>query len=256
MKVKGCILFFLMGVFFQSKSFAYTAMTLPGSLFSVLQEPKIGFGSKSEVGMAFYEGNTNTNLTSLSEELSYRWSEETVQLLGQFLEQNADDKLKAQRWKIGLRYERRLIRHLGVFVGEGLEGNRFSGYLQRYSSDLGFRYVLKNESAFKVAIETGFRHQTENQLNGSQVRSVIARFFFETAYQWNEGVNTVLATEYLPVVDDFANWRMGAEADINVNLSRFLVLKTAYGIRYASEPPSKGVKNTDRSFITSLVANF
>ena len=241
---------------FTSSAAAYTAMTLPGSLFSVMNEPKEGPGSKSELGMAFYEGNTNTNLTALSQEFSYRWPEETAQVLGQFLEQNADDKLKAERWKLAARYERRLMRNFGLFMVESTEGNQFAGYLQRYASDVGVRHNLWKGDRTKGAMELGFRYQSENQISGNQFNSVIARLFFEAAYLWNEHTNAVVACEYLPVVDQFSNWRVGVEADINVILTDRLNLKTSYGIRYASDPSAFGVKNLDRSFITSLVATF
>ena len=240
--------------FFKNDSFGYTAMTLPGSLFSVTAEPSPGFASKSEVGMAFYEGNTDTNLTSLSQEFSHRWQDETVQLLGQFLEQNVDDTLKAERWKLAARYERRLVHYWGAFAVESFEGNRFAGYFQRYSTDGGIRHVLWEQEKTKGALEAGLRYQIEDQTGGAQINSTIGRLFFETAYLWNAHAYAAFAVEYLPRLSEFSNWRLGMEADLNVVITGTLSWKTAYGIRYASVPSAFGVKNLDRSLINSIVA--
>jgi putative salt-induced outer membrane protein len=253
----GSVVFLgVLALFSQERAFAYSVMSLPGSLFSLSNEPKVGFAGKSELGLSFLTGNINTNQTILSQEVSHRWTDETLQLLGEYFEQNTSGVLKGKRWKTSLRYERRIEHRFGSFAGETAEGNPFLGYQQRFSTDVGGRYSVWKDEKSKGAVEAGYRYQIENRTDGDQIKDSIARLFFEGSYIWDATSNAVLGLEYLPVLSNFADWRMNAEIDFNVKLTSILALKLTNGYRYANVPSGPGVTRLDRQFLTSLLATF
>ena len=243
---------FLIG--FQAQ--AYSVMSLPGSLFSISSEPKKGLAGKSELGLSFLQGNINTNQTLLSQEVSYRWTDETLQVLGEYFEQSSSGVLKGQRWRGSVRYERKVVFRLGTFAGESLEGNPFLGYQQRYSTDLGARYHLWKELKTRGAVEAGYRYQIENRTDGIQADHSLGRLFFESSYTWDENANALFAIEYLPILSDFADWRMNAELGLELRLTSVLALKVTNGYRYANIPSGPGVTRLDRQLLTSLLASF
>jgi putative salt-induced outer membrane protein YdiY len=235
---------------------AYSVMSLPGSLFSLSSEPKKGLAGKSELGLSFLQGNINTNQTLLAQELSYRWTDETLQLLAEYFEQSTAGILKGQRWRGSLRYERRVVFRLGAFAGETLEGNPFLGYQQRYSTDLGARYHLWKDDKTRGAMEAGYRYQIENRTNGIQSDHSVGRLFLESSYTWDENANALFGIEYLPVLSNLADWRMNAELGLSLRLTSVLALKLTNGYRYANIPSGTAVTRLDRLFLTSLLASF
>ena len=231
-------------------------MTLPGSLFTVLKEPKMGLAGVSDAGLSLIEGNTNTNQVSFSHQNSYRWENETVQVQGQYMESNSNDQLKAKKWMVGARYERRLIAHfLGSYAGVTLDSDRFTGFWQRYGMDAGIRFTLWKEGDTRGSLEAGYRYQIENRLQ-TNVKSSIARLFFETSYFWTKNTILVFASEFLPVLNRMDDWHWNNEVDLDVILTDLLTLKTNYGLRYANSPAAVNLKHLDRTLITSLSAKF
>jgi putative salt-induced outer membrane protein YdiY len=92
-------------------------------------------------------------------------------------------------------------------------------------------------------------------LNG-QLTSEISRLFFEGGYFWNPNASTILATEFLPVLNRMRDWHWNSELNLTTKLSDLFRLKTAYGFRYAHTPVNATLQQWDQLFTTSLVAEF
>ena len=61
---------------------------------------------------------------------------------GRYLRTNSNGVERARNWEAGLRYERALSEHFGVFVGQKAESDVFNGYIQRDSTDAGLKYTI------------------------------------------------------------------------------------------------------------------
>jgi len=234
---------------------AYLVLSMPGSLFTLNEAPKPGLANKSEAGLSLTDGNTSTRTFNLSNTTSYRFEESTVQVQANYFESGAQGTLKARKWMLGGRYEMKIMGHWGAFAGESIDGDRFTGYNQRYATDLGSRLGLWHVEKSRGALEIGYRHQLENRVDG-QLTSEILRLFIETNYQWTSELSVVLASELLPVLNRGNDWHWNSELDLEMKLSGILRLKNAYGFKYAHAPVTSGLKNLDQMLITSLVADF
>ena len=234
---------------------AYLVLSMPGSLFTLTEAPKPGLANKSEAGLSLTDGNTSTRTFNLSNTTSYRFEESTLQMQANYFESGAQGTLKARKWMLGGRYEMKIRGHLGAFAGEAIDGDRFTGYNQRYATDLGARLGLWHVEKSRGALEAGYRHQLENRTDG-QLTSEILRLFLEANYQWNPDLTLVVASEFLPVLNRGNDWHWNSELDLEVKLSGIFRLKNAYGFKYAHAPVTSTLKNLDQMLITSLVADF
>ncbi len=228
----------------------------PRSLFTFSSEPPEGFASESEAGLALQAGNTKSNRVSLRHQDSYRWPEQTVFGQVRYLNANAAGVTNASSWLAGARYERKLAPKTGAFVGQTVEADRFAGYFQRYSSDLGLRRTLWKSDVTKGAAELGYRYQVDNRITGELTYNNLVRAYLEGIYYFNAKVSLVASVEGLPNVSDSANWMVNGDLGLIAELTSILSLKSTYGVRYDHVPNAPGLVTTDQAFTTALLARF
>lgn len=236
-------------------SHAYTAMALPGSVFSLVSEPPAGLTGKGELGLSLISGNTRSEQFATALQASHRWEIETLVVRARYLEAAANFAQTAQNWMIGARYERRIAPGWGAFAGQSLEADRFAGFAQRYATDAGLRYRLWREGKTAGAAEAGYRFQHENRASGPLSAQVL-RLFFEAMYQWSKTATVLLGNEFLPDLSRPADWRLNSELDLDLKVNEVFSLVAAYGVRYDNVPAAANLQRTDRFLLTSLTAKF
>ncbi|RYZ66930.1 MAG: DUF481 domain-containing protein [Proteobacteria bacterium] len=245
----------LVALFVSEISVGHAGST-PRSLFSVTGEPPEGFASNGELGLSVLTGNTKSGLFRLSDLASYRFTEETVQLQGSYLKSKANGTQNAMQWSLGARYERRLMRRLGGFLGQFVESDRFAGYRQRYASDAGLRRTLWSGDRSQGAGESGIRFQRENRTSNERLDSLLARFYFESSFRIRTDLTALYTLELLPSLRVARDWMLNTDLAIQSAISERFALKTAYGIRYDNLPAGPTIKQLDTTLSTSLVAKF
>lgn len=228
----------------------------PQSLFTLTSEPAPGLASETDAGLVITTGNSPSGSLNVKQQTSYRWPVDTVEGQFRYLETSAYGVETAKYWTVGGRYERKLMSHLGGFVGETIEADTFSGYYQRYSSDVGMRRILWTEQKTRGAMELGYRYQILNAVVGGRQYFQIARVYGETTYQWNSNVSLIASVEALPNFSYYPEWMLNSDISISAELTKVFSLKTSYEIRYSHIPASPGLKTTDTALTSSLAAKF
>lgn len=232
----------------------FAAALLLAAISASAAEP--GWKHESSAGVLVTTGNAPTQTFDVQQKTDFAWDLNALFLTSSFLRASARSVESAYRWTLGSRYERSLAKKWGIFVGEKIEGDKFAGFLQRYSTDVGGRYSLIDTEATQWKAEAGYRYQYENRFTGATFTSSLVRLYSEAEKKWNESLSTKLWAEYLQSFSLWNDQYLNAELSLNTKLSRVFSLKTGYLMRYRRLLPPLIEKNTDTTLTMALVAKF
>jgi putative salt-induced outer membrane protein len=230
------------------------------SLFLAFILPVFSFAewnNKSEGGMVVTGGNSRTQSIQAKHLSNYKWELNSVSLSGAFLKGKSEGVLNAKKWDSTLRYERMFTDRFSGFLSQGVESDRFAGYLQRFNSDIGPKYFfLKEENQWNWFAEAGYRYTKERRTDGSRSSDSKARIFSEVSKKWNETSSSKLWVEYIPNFSTSKDWLFNAEASAEAALNSVLAFRFSYLMKYDNQPNAGAKKKTDSTLTTSLVANY
>lgn len=214
-----------------------------------------GWKNESQAGVVQTSGNTETTTLSIGQATSYEFTANVLKINGSYLYQKSNNIISGKNWRLGVRYERELSERVSLFIAQSAEGDRFSGIRQRYNTDLGAKYFVRKEDAFRWFFEGGYRFTKENLLFTSQNKH-FARAYTELEKKLNESVSAKYWLEYLPNFTVTDDWLLNTELSVSAALSTMFSVKTGYLIRYDNQVNAPGLEKTDRTLTTSLVAKF
>jgi putative salt-induced outer membrane protein len=224
--------------------------------FAATEDPlKPGLHDSSEAGVVIATGNSESQSYNLKQSNSYGWGDNGLRFGGTYLDTSTGGNVTARYWSLGLRYERSLVDHFSVYAGELVESDVFSGYFQRYSTDVGGKYFIFHETDFTWTGEAGFRHTIENQAAGQDIYDLL-RFYTEVVRNFTKDTSGKLWLEYMPNLTHSDDYQFNGEASVSAAFSEVFSLKTGYLVKYRNTPPTPGLKRTDTWFTTALVAKF
>jgi putative salt-induced outer membrane protein len=212
----------------------------------------------TEGGVVIANGNSRSQSFTVKDENNYNWDDErnTFNFKGSFLQTKALGVLNAKRWDAALRYERALDERLSLFVGQGVESDRFAGFMQRYNTDVGPKYIFIKKENFDWTGEVGYRYSRERRLDGSEISKNQVRLYTELNRKWNDATSSKYWIEYLPNFSDSRDWLLNSELSTSAAITTILAIKAAFLVKYDNTPaPTAGTK-TDSLFTTSLVAKY
>ena len=217
--------------------------------------------NESEAGIASANGNTKTQSLNFKQANTYVWRDNTLGFKGRYLNAKADGVETARYLEGNLRYERRLANHFNMYVGELYQQDRFAGYQNRYSSDIGGKYFYIQSETTKFFSELGYRYMKEEhyKINGnrpSDISNSMGRFYTEWETKWNESFTTKWWGEYIPNFTDPKDWLANSELSVSAMLTQVFSLKTGILMRYDHSPATGIAYKTDTLFTTALVAKF
>lgn len=212
--------------------------------------------NESEVGITASQGNARAQNYNFKQLNSYHFEQNLLRLSARYLNAFSNGIESARYLNGNLRYERELSSLFSLFLAEGYESDRFAGYKERWSSDLGSKYYAYKEEKTIWLVEAGYRYMKENRRDGSNVGSNYLRGYTELENKWNQQCSTKLWVEYLPNLTTSEDYQINSEASVSLMMSEILSMKTGYLVRYDNLPAPGIHYRTDSLFTTALVAKF
>lgn len=216
------------------------------------------YKNESEAGVVIATGNSRSQSLSFKQEVRYLWREKnTISFKASFLQSKNLGVLNAKRWDSSLRYDRKLSEKFSAFIGQGVESDRFAGFLQRFNSDVGPRYVIyREEKKWDWISELGYRFSRERRMNGDRLSKNQVRAYTEISHQWSATASTKFWIEYLPNFSKTEDWAINSELSISAAVSAYLSVRLAYLVKYDNQPAPGATQKRDSLYTTSLVAKF
>lgn len=214
------------------------------------------FSNESEAGIAVATGNSKSKNYNLKQDNTLKVDANVFKFSGRYLNAYADDKESARYLFGGLRYERELTTDFSVYVGQGLESDKFSGYDRRHLNDIGAKYKLITTETIAWFVEAGYRYTDEKLTNGSKDYRNSLRAFTQVEKKWNPSVSTKYWVEYVPNLDNSKDYEINTEVSVSAALSSIFSIKSAYLLKYDRVPAAGASTRTDTLLTTALVAKF
>ena len=95
---------------------------------------------ESSLGLQSVSGNAVSSAISLQHRSEFEGERNRLGVFADLLRASNAGVESAYTWNFGTRYGLRVGPRFALNLGEKVEGNRFQGILQRYSTDTGIRY--------------------------------------------------------------------------------------------------------------------
>lgn len=229
---------------------AFLILMISGSVHAQLS-------NESEAGVVITGGNTDTQSWNVKDTTKYSLEKNLFKFNGSYLAAKQNDQENAQKWSLGLRYEREISIDVSGFAAQTVEGDKYAGILQRYNSDLGVKhFIFKRDKDLNWTVEAGYRFTHEHTTLETVKDYQKARLYSEVEKYWAETTSTKLWVEYLPNFTESEGWLFNSEASVSSALSSVFSVKTAYLLNYNNAPANPLARKTDTSFTTALVAKF
>lgn len=238
-----------------SASVAFAEAPTPDAAATPAVAAAAVFKNESEAGIIITSGNSSAQSFNFKQLNSFAWDKNLFAFSGKYLNSNTEGVDTALLWNLGLRYERELSAFLSAFAGQDVESDIFSGYAQRYNTDLGGKYFIDKEEAFYWDVEAGYRYTIENRLTG-QVNQNYLRFYTEANRDWTQTFSTKVDIEYLPNLTVASDYQLNGEISASAAITAIFAIKSGYVVKYRHLPPPPALKSTDTQFVTALVAKF
>lgn len=235
-------------------------LLLVGSLLLGTLSFAAEFTHESELGVVITGGNTNTEVISARTLNTYKINAGNILSAGgRFTEGYTKGVgITAKAWDAYIRYDRVLNEAWTLFVQQNIESDKFSGYAQRYNSDVGTRWTIVKTSHWYTFLEFGYRYTIENNVDSSikQKKSNKLRLFYEIGGKINERVSGRFWAEYLPNIDESEDWILTFEPSLAISLSNIFSLKLSFRGIYQNEVKTVGNKKFDYIYTTGILAKF
>lgn len=235
---------------------AFAILNLTSALLAP-QTAHADFQNESEAGVVITSGNTRTQSLSIKQMDRYSWLKNAFALNGSFLQTKNAGVLSAKRWDLQLRYERQMNENLSLILAQGVQSDRFAGYLQRLNSDFGPRYViLRDQELLEWAAELTYRFSREIKTTGQRDYRQQGRFFTEVKRNWSPTTSSRFWIEFIPSFRRFDDWELRSEISTTAALTAIFSMKAGYQFKYDNVPATTTALKRDSEFTTALVAKF
>lgn len=214
------------------------------------------FKSEDSASVNIAGGNTDLKTYSFKSDNAYAVDKSTYKLLGTYQYGESDSVRSAENWSLGLRYDYAFLPKTGLYFGELVEADRFSGYDRRFNTDLGITHIFYKSDSSSLLAESGMRYTIEKALyDGADEKDFKGRLYVEAVEVLKENVKGKFWVEYLPNFSESDKYLVNLEPSVIVTLSKTFSMKSAYLWKYNNAPIS-GKSKYDYNYTLSLLANF
>lgn len=169
---------------------------------------------------------------------------------------NKVETKSADETKLGIDYSSFFSSTVGWFVRSEFETDSVEGIDLRSTSDFGATYrFIKNASQSLVG-RLGAGYRFESYPIGPDNKGTVLSTGLNHSYVFNKYASIVTDLQYLPAVDDFADYRFMHDTALEVPISAgFWKLRIGINHQYTSRPVA-GRENLDTTYYTRLLLNW
>lgn len=229
-------------------------------MFFLLLFPVIALAqltNESELAIIQTGGNSELQTTNAKTTNIWKMDRRQYRFGGHYIYGETKEAVSARNWDINGKFEQEVSPHVSYYLGEVLEGNRFTGIKTRYNSDAGLKYFFIKTDLKNYFAELGYRYAIEDRYDPEpNTYDNKARLYNELNHKVSETVQYKFWLEYIPNFTEGSDYLVNGEASITTILNSIFSLKVAYLGMYDNLPAQDGFKNYDYTTTTSLVAKF
>lgn len=205
------------------------------------------------------DGNTENFGTVLSFGAKLEGPEDRLDLYGSYRYKETEGLRTEDEQKGGIRYTSFFTDKWGWFVREELERDTFEGIDFRSTSAAGATYRFIEQERLDLEGSAGLSYRYESYSDPAQDSDGFPGLDFGLNLDWQfaDWGRLVSNLNYIPSVDDFADYLIEHESGVNIPLdsSDFWVLRFGIGHNYNSSP-SGGREKLDTTYFIRLLLSW
>ncbi len=214
---------------------------------------------KSRLEISYVKTSGNTNTETFSGKLDVEgagWGDRYFLRSAYILAKDSSEE-NANKLTSEARLERVFTGRLFGFVGMSYSRDRFSGYEYRFSvgPGLGFDIIKREKHSLKGLSSINYFYEKYSVKEKDRDR--FASVKNAISYQWMIKENVILKSRvgYYFSLKNREKYFYFGEATLEVGISSRFSVGISYLLNYQNLPPAPEIKNTDVSFLTSLIIN-
>jgi len=256
------------------KIFLLTVSLYSSLAFAEEEAKQLGIKNETAIGYVVTGGNSQSETTSLKEDVSYNWTRDILKLKAQYIQTSGLDpqsdlnNVTAENWAATLRFEKVFDpKRFNGYISYGWYGDRFQGVREGQSTDIGGKYYFYKLKYFQLLSELGYRYTRELLVAeptqkigvGSSIMPEYhyLRSFLQADYSFSKTFAVGAWLEFLPSVTNFTqDQRINYSPYLTSILTDVFSLKVAYEARYRFPVTVANNRLTDFTFTTSLLATY
>ncbi len=214
------------------------------------------FYNDSEVSVLVTGGNSLVEVYNAKTKNVYKANSQLYKFGGHYTLGSSDNEISTRNWDLNVRFEKILNERYSIFIGEILEGDKFTGIYTRYNTDLGMIYHIIKKKNIIWFLEAGYRFTREKVISTKTRSESKARLYSEVSKRFKPGLWGKFWLEYIPNLTDSDDWLLNFEGSLSVAMSTNFALKLAYVGNYDDRPAVTGDKKFDYLYTFGLLAKF
>ena len=215
-----------------------------------LISPKLGkWAGSVTAGGLLTRGNSQTTSLNMSAEASRRGADDRLSGAGGYTfarqrdPSTGDNSTSADAWFASVKYDRFFDEKFYGYALARADHDRIADLYLRLSPGIGAGYQWVEGPDFNFLTEAGVSWLHENYDPGDTDDHVAARLAYHFDTKFNERVGFLHNLEYLPSLEDAADFNVNADAAVRASLTKTMFTEFKFEWRYDATPAPDAHKN-------------
>jgi len=207
-------------------------------------------------GLTIQNGNKEALTTNIKTEISKERINDNIYFNSLLLFETKDGEKNADEQRGTLKYERKHLKKVYSFHQESMEHDEIEKLNLRSitSSGAGYRFIETDRLKYKSEVGPSFTYERfrDNILQTS------AGLRIGNYLDWQVLPSTLFyfKVDYLPVLEDFVDWRLESDMGLRHKLTKSLSFNLSWINDYDNQPSAENVSKNDATLLSTIGYNF
>ena len=209
-----------------------------------------------DAGLTIQKGNQEALTTNVKTDFSWERTRDNVYFNSLLLFETQDGERNADEQRGTLKYERKHLKKLYSFYQESMEHDEIEKLNLRSitSSGAGYRFIETDRLKYKSEVGPSFTYERfRNNILQTSVGLRIGNYL-----DWQVLPSTLFyfKVDYLPVLEDFVDWRLESDMGLRHKLTKSLSFNLSWINDYDNQPSAENVSKNDATILSTIGYNF
>ncbi|MBI5017127.1 MAG: DUF481 domain-containing protein [Deltaproteobacteria bacterium] len=223
------------------------------------EEPKSPWKAQAAASYARTSGNTSTQTVAATAEAAYEPNPNRYYGKAGWMYGKNEGLTNTNKYYLDGRYERTITDRLFGFVNANFQKDKFSGYDYQWyvGPGLGYEFIKTDNHHLKGLAGVLYSYD-KFPLGDSKDHDSYAAGLASAEYEWKitDTIKFKEAADYRVSLKDTNVYFINSNTTLEVKLAANLALGLGYLVNYRNDLPSKDLKHTDTTFLSSLIVTF
>lgn len=218
--------------------------------------PKKSWKGNVDAGLIVKKGNTEATTTTIKTEFSREKQRDSFYLTGLLLLETENGSKNTNEQRGTGKYERNHTKKMYSFYQESVEHDEIERLNLRSISSTGMGYRFLTNGAFVYKFETGPSYTYEKFQEDVVDTSIGLRLGSYLDWQILPSTKYYFKLDYLPGMEDFAQWRIESDMGLRQSITKSLSLTVSWIDEFDNDPGADGAHKNDAIILSTIGYNF